>query len=160
MNLYGTIILATLAGTFLIKVVAELLNLSAASPELPEAFRDVYDPADYRRSQEYLRANTIFSLISSTFDLALLLVFWFAGGFNALDQLIRAWGFDPVVNGVLYVGALLLLQGVFGLPFSIWHTFVLEERFGFNKSTPQVFVADLLKTRAPVRSAGSGRGAA
>ncbi|AOS83199.1 peptidase M48 [Chlorobaculum limnaeum] len=146
MNLYGTIILATLAGTFLIKVVADFLNLRAASPELPEAFRDVYDPADYRRSQEYLRANTKFSLVSSTFDLALLLVFWFAGGFNWLDQFIRAWGFDPVVNGVLYIGALLLLQGVVGLPFSIWHTFVLEEKFGFNQTTPKVFAADLVKT--------------
>ena len=146
MNLYGTIILATLAGTWLIKIVADLLNLRAASPELPEAFRDVYDPADYRRSQEYLRANTIFSLFDSTFDLLLLLVFWFAGGFNALDQYIRYWGFDPVINGVLYVGALLLLQGIVGLPFSIYHTFVLEERFGFNKSTPMVFVTDILKT--------------
>ena len=146
MNLFGQIILFTLVGTWLIKLAADLLNLRAASPTLPDAFRDVYDPADYRRSQEYLRANTIFSLIDSTVDLALLLVFWFAGGFNALDQLICAQGFDPVVNGVFYVGALLLLQGVAGLPFSIWHTFVLEEKFGFNKTTPKVFAADLVKT--------------
>ncbi|MGC8774097.1 MAG: M48 family metallopeptidase [Chlorobaculum sp.] len=146
MNLFGQIILFTLIGTWLIKLAADLLNLRAASPTLPEAFRDVYDPADYRRSQEYLRANTKFSLISSTFDLALLLVFWFAGGFNALDQLIRAWGFDPVINGVLYIGALLLFQSVADLPFSIYHTFVLEERFGFNQTTPKVFVIDLIKT--------------
>jgi STE24 endopeptidase len=146
MNLFGQIILFTLLGTWLIKLAADLLNLGAASPTLPEVFREVYDPADYRRSQEYLRSNTIFSQVDSTFDLLLLLVFWFAGGFNALDQYIRAWGFDPVVNGVLYVGALLLLQGVVGLPFSIWHTFVLEEKFGFNKTTPKVFVADLVKT--------------
>jgi len=146
MNLFGQIILFTLLGTWLIKLAADLLNLGAASPTLPEVFREVYDPADYRRSQEYLRSNTIFSQVDSTFDLLLLLVFWFAGGFNALDQYIRAWSFDPVVNGVLYVGALLLLQGVVGLPFSIWHTFVLEEKFGFNKTTPKVFVADLVKT--------------
>lgn len=146
MNLFGQIILFTLIGTWLIKLAADLLNLRAASPTLPEAFRDVYDPADYRRSQEYLRANTKFSLISSTFDLALLLVFWFAGGFNWLDQLIRALGFDPIVNGVLYIGALLLFQGVVGLPFSIYHTFVLEEKFGFNQTTPKVFAADLIKT--------------
>jgi STE24 endopeptidase len=146
MNLFGQIILFTLAGTFLIKVVADILNLRAASPTLPEAFRDVYDPADYRRSQEYLRANTIFSLIDSTFDLLLLLVFWFAGGFNWLDQFIRVWGFDPVINGVLFTGSLLLLQGLFSLPFSVYHTFVLEERFGFNKTTPKVFAADLVKT--------------
>lgn len=146
MNLFGIIILATLAGTFLIRLVADVLNLRAASPVLPEAFRDVYEPEAYRRSQEYLKANTIFSLIDSTFDLLLLLVFWFAGGFNFLDQYIRSYGFDPVVNGVLFTGSLLLLQALAGLPFSIYHTFVLEERFGFNKTTPQVFAADLVKT--------------
>jgi STE24 endopeptidase len=146
MNLFGQIILFTLLGTWLIKLAADLLNLGAASPTLPEVFREVYDPADYRRSQEYLRANTIFSLIDSTFDLLLLLFFWFAGGFNLLDQYIRGWGFDPVINGVLFTGALLLLQGLVGLPFSIYHTFVLEERFGFNKTTPKVFAADLVKT--------------
>jgi len=146
MNLFGQIILFTLLGTWLIKLAADLLNLGAASPTIPEVFREVYDPADYRRSQEYLRANTRFSLIDSTFDLLLLLVFWFTGGFNWLDQFIRAWGFDPVINGVLFTGALLLFQGLVGLPFSIWHTFVLEERFGFNKTTPKVFAVDLVKT--------------
>ncbi|NTU54366.1 MAG: M48 family metallopeptidase [Chlorobiaceae bacterium] len=146
MNLFALIILVTLAGTYLVKLVADLLNLGAASPVLPEAFREVYEPEAYRRSQEYLKANTIFSLFDSSFDLLLLLVFWFAGGFNLLDQHIRAWGFDPVINGVIFTGALLLLQGLAGLPFSIYHTFVLEERFGFNKTTPKVFVADLLKT--------------
>lgn len=155
MNIFGQIILFTLIGTWLIKLVADLLNLRAASPTLPDAFRDVYNPEEYRRSQEYLRANTKFSLISSTFDLALLLVFWFAGGFNWLDQLIRVWDFDPIVNVVLFVGALLLLQGVIGLPFSIYHTFVLEERFGFNKTTPAVFATDLVKTLVLVAVIGS-----
>lgn len=146
MNLFAQTILFTLSFTFLLRFVADILNVRVASPTLPDAFTDVYDPEAYSRSQEYLRAKTAFSLIDSAVDLFLLLLFWLNGGFNALDQYIRGWGFDPVINGVFFTGALLLLQAVAGLPFTIWHTFVLEERFGFNKSTPQVFIADLAKT--------------
>jgi STE24 endopeptidase len=146
MNLFGILILFTLLATFLIRLVADLLNLRAASPTIPEGFRDVYEQDAYRSSQEYLKANTLFSLVDSSVDLILLLVFWFAGGFNRLDLFIRGWGFDPVVTGVLFTGSLLLLQGIIGLPFSIYHTFVLEERFGFNKTTPGIFATDLLKT--------------
>jgi STE24 endopeptidase len=155
MNPYSIIILATLTGTFIVKVVADLLNLRAASPELPAAFCDIYEPEAYRRSQEYLKAKTGLSMIEMTVDLLILLVFWFAGGFNALDHFIRGWGFDPVINGVLYTSVLLLMQGTASLPFNIYQTFVIEERFGFNKSTPMVFVADLLKTMLLVALIGT-----
>ncbi|HWR00725.1 MAG TPA: M48 family metallopeptidase [Chlorobaculum sp.] len=146
MNLFGTVILFTLVATFIVRLVADILNLRAASPNVPEDFRDVYEDAAYRRSQEYLKANTLFSLADSSVDLILLLVFWFAGGFNSLDLFVRGWGYGPVATGVLFTGALILLQGVVGLPFSIYRTFVLEERFGFNKTTPITFAADLVKT--------------
>ncbi len=81
-------------------------------------------------------------------DLSVLLLFWFSGGFNLLDQFLRGYGFSPIVNGVLYIGALLLLQSLIDLPFSLYKTFVIEEKFGFNKTTPAVFAADLLKTLA------------
>ena len=146
MNLFGTVILFTLVATFLVRLVADLLNLRAASPNVPEDFRDVYEDEAYRRSQEYLKANTLFSLADSSIDLILLLVFWYVGGFNSLDLFIRGLGYGPVGTGVLFTGALIMLQGVVGLPFSIYRTFVLEERFGFNKTTPMTFAADLVKT--------------
>ena len=146
MNLYGTLIIATLLATFIVKVVADMLNLGAASPDIPEPFRGVYDPDAYRRSQEYLRANTRYSLVDASFDLLVLLAFWFSGGFNLLDQFVRGWGFGTVLTGVLFTAALMLLQSIVGIPFKIYRTFVLEERFGFNKTTPRVFVADLVKS--------------
>ncbi|NTU59143.1 MAG: M48 family metallopeptidase [Chlorobiaceae bacterium] len=146
MNLFGTLILVTLLVTFIVRLVADILNLGAASPLIPESFKDVYEQDAYTRSQEYLKANTLFSQVDSSFDLIFLLVFWFAGGFNSLDLFVRGWGFNPVLTGVLFTGALLLLQGIVGLPFSIYKTFVLEERFGFNKTTPWTFATDLVKT--------------
>lgn len=145
MNLFGTLILSTLVGTWLVRLVADLLNLRAASPDIPAGFEDLYEEQAYRRSQEYLRANTVFSLVDSSADLLLLLAFWFAGGFNALDQSLRGLGNGPVLTGVLFTGALLLLQSAVGLPFKVYRTFVLEERFGFNRTSPAVFIADQLK---------------
>ncbi len=146
MNSYGLVVLVALVGTFLIRLLADYLNLRAANPSVPEAFADVFEPDAYRRSQEYLGANTRLSRMESTVDLMLLLVFWFAGGFNALDQLLRGFGYGSVVTGVLYIGALLLLQSLMSLPFQLFRTFGIEERFGFNKTTPGVFVADLART--------------
>lgn len=145
MNIFTTIILATLFGTFFIKLVADIVNLKAASGVLPEEFQDVYDREAYEKSQDYLRHSTVFSLVTAAFDLVVLLLFWFAGGFNYLDFLIRDFGFSSLVTGVLYIGALLFLQGVVSLPFSIYQTFVLEEKFGFNKTSPFTFIMDKVK---------------
>ncbi|NTW82768.1 MAG: M48 family metallopeptidase [Chlorobiaceae bacterium] len=145
MNNYGIIVLLTLVITFSIKVISELLNVKAASSGLPAEFSGIYDEDAYRKSQEYLRSTSRFSLVTAGFDLAVLLLLWFSGGFNVLDQYMRGYGFNPVVTGILYIGMLLLAQSVITLPFSIYRTFVIEEKFGFNKTTPAVFVSDLLK---------------
>lgn len=145
MNIFAIIILGTLLGTFFIKLVANILNLKAAGEVLPDEFRDVYDREAYEKSQNYLHHSTVFSLVTATFDLVVLLVFWFAGGFNYLDLVVRALGFSPLPTGIVYIGILLLLQGLVSLPFSIYHTFVLEEKYGFNKTSPLTFISDKLK---------------
>ena len=145
MNIFGIIILGTLLGTFSIKLVANTLNLKAAGEVLPDEFRDVYDREAYEKSQNYLHHSTVFSLVTATFDLVVLLVFWFAGGFNYLDLVVRALGFSPLPTGIVYIGILLFLQGLVSLPFSIYHTFVLEEKYGFNKTSPLTFISDKLK---------------
>lgn len=145
MNIFAIIILGTLLGTFSIKLVANILNLKAAGEVLPDEFRDVYDREAYEKSQNYLHHSTVFSLVTATFDLVVLLVFWFAGGFNYLDLVVRALGFSPLPTGIVYIGILLFLQGLVSLPFSIYHTFVLEEKYGFNKTSPLTFISDKLK---------------
>lgn len=145
MNIFAIIILGTLLGTFSIKLVANILNLKAAGKVLPDEFRDVYDREAYEKSQNYLHHSTVFSLVTATFDLVVLLVFWFAGGFNYLDLVVRALGFSPLPTGIVYIGILLFLQGLVSLPFSIYHTFVLEEKYGFNKTSPLTFISDKLK---------------
>lgn len=145
MNLVAIIILAAIGIDFILNVWADYLNLKRLGPELPELFKDVYAPDQYRKSQEYLRANMRFGWVSGTFNLVLLLVFWFAGGFPLLDQWVRSWSFTPILNGLIFIGILGLLKASAALPFSVYATFVIEERFGFNKTTWTTFVLDILK---------------
>ena len=148
MNPFLAIILAALIIEFILGLAANLLNLRALNPSPPVALDDVYKPEEYRNSQEYTRATTRFEILTSSFKLIVLLAFWFAGGFDWLDQVVRDWEFVATLTGVLYIGTLLIGYIVLTLPFSIYATFVIEERFGFNKTTPRTFVADRVKALA------------
>ena len=148
MNVYAVIILAALLAEYVLDVVSDVLNLRNLQSGLPEAFADTFDEEEYADAQDYTRTRTRFGLVSSTFGLAVLLTFWFAGGFEWLDTVVRGWGFGHIVTGLLYVGLLVLGRGALSLPFSVYSTFVIEERFGFNETTPQTFVLDLFKSLA------------
>lgn len=145
MNLYAILILSALLVEYGLNLVADLLNLKALRNDLPKEIGGLYDAAAYRTSQEYTRVNTKLGMIAAAVHLAALLLFWFAGGFNALDQLLRGSGLGPIPTGMLYIGILVVARNLLSLPFRLYGTFVIEERFGFNKTTPATFLADLIK---------------
>jgi len=113
--------------------------------KLPEAFAGVYDKNQYQKSQAYLRENTRFGWIAGTFNTMVILAFWFLKGFPYLDHWVRSLGLGPVLSGLVYMGILLLFKAVLSLPFHVYGTFVIEEKFGFNRTTPKTFVLDMLK---------------
>lgn len=145
MNIYGIVILGTLVFSFVLSLITEILNLKALRDELPQEFVGVYDAEAYKKSQEYTRVKTKFGFGTSTFGIVVTLSFWFAGGFNYLDRLVRSWNWHTMLAGLAYIGALILAKSLISLPFSIYSTFVIEERFGFNKTTPKTFITDVLK---------------
>lgn len=145
MNVYAMIILTALLLDYFLNFVADLLNLQSLRPELPEEFLGVYDAEAYRRSQEYTRVHTYFGLVTSSCMLAITLLFWFAEGFQMLDVLVRQWDLGVIGNGLVYIAILALGRGLIGLPFSLYETFVIEARFGFNKTTLATFVSDMGK---------------
>ena len=144
-NPFLLIILIAVILEFVTESIANLLNLKALRVEPPTALQGLYKQDEYRNSQEYTRAVTRFDFVSSFFGLALLLSFWFAGGFNYLDQVVRSWGFVPIVNGLLYTCILLFAYILLTIPFSIYETFVIEQRFGFNRTTPNIYLMDRVK---------------
>ena len=145
MNIFAIVILSVILLQFLLDLVSNTLNLRALRLDPPAALKDVFSPDAYRKSQQYLRENTQFGLMVSSFALALLLAFWFLGGFNWLDQLVRSWGLGSIIGGLLYTGILAVSYGIVMLPYSIYGTFVIEQRYGFNKTTPATFIADHVK---------------
>ncbi len=145
MNTFAMIILVALVLEFALEVAGNLLNLKALKLELPPTLEGVYKAEDYRKSQEYIRTTTRFGLVGNSFTLFLLLAFWFSGGFNWFDQVVRGWNFVPLVSGLLYIGILVFTYSLLMLPFSIYGTFVIEEYFGFNRTTPRTFLLDQVK---------------
>jgi len=142
---YLIFILAVLLLGFLLDLVVSFLNLRCLSPELPAEFTDVFDANEYARSQEYTRVNTRFSLVQSSCSLVLTLGFILLGGFNWVDQLARSLGWGEILTGLVFTGLIGLISSLVQLPFSIYSTFVLEERFGFNTTTWKTFVVDQMK---------------
>ncbi|HHD64156.1 MAG TPA: M48 family peptidase [Desulfobulbaceae bacterium] len=123
-----------------------LLSLRALDPVLPGEFDGIYDGREYARSQEYTRVTTRFSMLQSTLMLPLTIFFILLGGFNILDGWARSFGFSSIFTGLVFTGLLLLLSGLVQLPFTLYSTFVIENRFGLNRTTIKTFVLDILKT--------------
>jgi STE24 endopeptidase len=146
MNAYALTILAALLLNAALDAVANALNLKRLRRRPPPEFRDMVGGKAYRRSGEYTRSLTRFGFVSSAFDLAVLLAFWFSGGFNILDLWVRRWALHPVLSGLAYIFILLAFHFILSLPFSLYGTFVIEERFGFNRTTPGTFARDAVKT--------------
>ena len=145
LNFYLVCILAILLLGALLELIAGLLELRSLHPELPAEFTGVYDRDRYARAQEYTRATTRLALVRRTVGLALTLAFLLLGGFNLVDALARGLGLTPVPTGLVFTGLLAMLSGAVQLPFSVYATFGIEERFGLNTTTPLTFLLDTLK---------------
>jgi STE24 endopeptidase len=144
-NAYGAIVLVALLVGFVLERVADWLNLRALTPEPPPEFRDLYDRERYARAREYLGARTRFGIVTAAIDLVLLLAVWFAGGFGWVDRLARALADGSILRGLIFLGTLGLGRFVLTLPLRWWSTFVVEARFGFNRTTPRTFWTDAAK---------------
>jgi len=145
MNGFLIFILVVIVGQYLLDMGVALLNLRSLSPELPAEFAGVYDGEKYSRSQQYTRVTTRFSLVQNTIITLLTVLFILCGGFNQVDLAARYFGLSPLFTGMIFIALLGLLVTVINLPFSLYSTFVIEERFGFNTTTPATYFLDMMK---------------
>jgi STE24 endopeptidase len=121
------------------------LNFQYSKNELPDNLKDIYDADKYGKQQEYFRSNIRFGTISSTINFILILIFFCLGGFGWLDTLLRRITEHPILLPLLYFGVLFVAETLISIPFQWYDTFVIEQKFGFNKVTPKLFVQDHLK---------------
>jgi STE24 endopeptidase len=151
MNTYLIIVLALIVGTALLEITLDLLGLSTLKgpkAELPAEFQGIYDAEKYAQALKYQATNARFDIVSILIETPVVCAFILLGGFNVVDLWARNHAQSPMWIALLFAGALALLKMIFSLPFSIYKTFVIEEKFGFNKTTPATFALDLVKGTA------------
>jgi STE24 endopeptidase len=139
------ILLTIIVADFILESWLEILNLRNLSEKLPDELKDIYDSEKYVQSQNYERINIRFGLITSTFNLILILGMFFLDGFAWVDSLAAGISAHPVLHPLIFFGILGLAFDLLNTPFAAYDTFVIEQRFGFNKTTPLLFITDKLK---------------
>jgi len=146
MNIYLVIILFIIVGNYFLNIVVETLNVRHAKADLPEEYDGYYDAEKYKKAQNYLKENTRFEITADTITTPITVVFILIGGFNFVDQIGRSFQFGPIPTGLIFAGILLLASQIISIPFSIYSTFVIEEKYGFNRTTVRTFILDIMKT--------------
>ena len=139
------IFIGILVFNFLVDYFLDYLNAKHFKDDLPPELQDVYDDEEYKTSQKYKAANQSFSNITSLFSLMLTLSFFFLDGFKFVDDIARSYSSNSIVIALLFFGIIMLASDIITTPFSYYKTFVIEERFGFNKTTLKTFILDKIK---------------
>jgi STE24 endopeptidase len=145
MSFWLIFILTVIILHYALNVTVSILNLKALSTAMPQEFQDTFDNDKYRDSQEYTTATTHLSLIEDSVSTALTIGFLLLGGFNVIDRFARSFQFSEIVTGIIFAFSLIFLSFLSGLPFSIYSTFRVESRFGFNRTSVKTFVLDIVK---------------
>ena len=140
-----TVLLVILIAGFLFDSGLEWLNISNLKPQLPEIMKPFYDEDKYRKSVNYEKTNTTFSFFSQSFSFILIMAMMLFGGFSLLNQWVSSISETVYGRSALFFGVLFLVSDILSIPFQYYHTFVIEEKYGFNKSSLKTFVFDKLK---------------
>lgn len=139
------ILISILLLNFIIDKAISFLNAKHFKDPIPSELSDVYDEEAYQRSQSYKQINYKFSVISSLFSLVLTMAFFFLDGFAIVDGIAKSYTENSIMVALIFFGIIIIGSDVITTPFSIYKTFVIEERFGFNKTSKKTFFLDKIK---------------
>jgi STE24 endopeptidase len=145
-NLLFLIIVGIVIFDFIVERLLDYLNTTRWSDLLPKQVADVYEPSEYKKSQAYKMVNHKFGMLTSTFSFLLILLMLFFEGFALVDSWVSAASSHFIVVSLLFFAIVGLASELLTLPFDVYDTFVIEERFGFNKTTVKTYVLDKIKS--------------
>ncbi|MBT3647002.1 MAG: M48 family metallopeptidase [Flavobacteriales bacterium] len=146
-TIYLTLIIITVV-SFLFGKWLDYLNDKAKSPELPKEAEGIYDEERYKTWLAYDKANKRVGVLSSSIGIIISLSLLVFGIFGWLDVQIRPYISNPILLALAYFAVLGIGSSIISFPFSVYRTFVIEERFGFNKTTVKTFILDMIKGTA------------
>ncbi|HEV2213135.1 MAG TPA: M48 family peptidase, partial [Gammaproteobacteria bacterium] len=143
-RLFVAALLLTAAIRFAL-ALRQIHHVQRCRGQVPEPFATDISLAAHQKAADYTVAKTRLTLLSLVLDLILTLVWTLGGGLATLDDLWWVAGLGPLTTGVLVIGSFALLNMLVGLPLGIYSTFGVEADFGFNRTTPQTYIVDMLK---------------
>jgi STE24 endopeptidase len=139
------IIILILVFDYIVERILDYLNSTYWSNILPEELQEIYDAEKYKKSQDYQKVNQRFSLLTSTLSFVAMMLMLLLGGFAFVDNFVRQYTVNPIVMALLFFGIIGFVSDILSTPFSIYDTFVIEQKFGFNNTTVKTFILDKLK---------------
>ena len=139
------ILISILIISFIVDKVLDALNAKHYKDPIPPELSDVYEEEDYLKSQNYKKANDRFSSIASSISLVVTLFFFYLDGFAFVDEWARTFSDNTIIIALLFFGSIMFASDLLSTPFSYYHTFIIEEKFGFNKTTLKTFLVDKIK---------------
>jgi STE24 endopeptidase len=149
LSLWAVAILAAFAITEFLKLLLDHLNLAhmqAKGPVVPPEFSGLIDEDAMKKSLDYARVRTRFGLIGGIFDALLAAAFYFGGILATYDAWVRDLHISFIASGIVFFVLLSYAETLLNIPFALYNTFVIENRYGFNKTTPGLWAADFLKS--------------
>ena len=155
-NFLFYLILGILVVQYIIDSLLDYLNAKKYNDPIPKELVDVFDEKEHQKSQVYKKDNYRFGLINDSFTLILTLLFIILGGFQWVDSIVRDLTDDVILQALLFFGIIVLLSSLVTIPFSYYQTFIIEEKYGFNKTTKRLFISDLLKGWVLIALLGGG----
>jgi STE24 endopeptidase len=144
-TIFYLIILIPVAG-FIIERYLDHLNSGMWSDKLPDQLKGVCDEEEYRKTQRYQRDNDRLSLWSSALNLAIIIAVIVAGGFAIIDNISRDLSGNIIAVSLIFFGLIGIVSDLINIPFSIYDTFVIEKKYGFNTMTVRTFITDHIKS--------------
>ena len=131
--------------SFVIDQILDYLNAKHFNDPLPSELQDVFDEEEYKKSQRYKKERYKFGILTSAISLIATLLFFYLDGCAYVDNLSRAVSSNEIIIALVFFGVIMIASDILSTPFSYYSTFVIEEKYGFNKTTHKTFFLDKLK---------------
>jgi STE24 endopeptidase len=139
------LLIGVLVFGFLVRKTLGYLNVKNPVPPIPATLSEYLSKAKLEESKAYQRENFRFKFIAGTFSFTLTFLFIVMGWFGAIDNWVAEFGFNPLIKSLVFFGLIFVGSDILSLPFDYYSTFVIEDKYGFNKTSVRTFFSDKIK---------------
>lgn len=150
------ILIGILISKFLFDTVLNALNSKHFNDHIPVELENIYNKDEYIKSQEYKKVNYHFSLLTSIFSIVSTILFFILDGFAFVDKIARSFTDNSIIITLIFFAIIVFASDILSIPFSYYKTFIIEENFGFNKTTKKIFIFDKMKGWLMIIIVGGG----